>query len=215
MEVSAAIDKRRSVRAFLDKDVEPEKLKVLLGLAGRAPSAINLQPWEVTVVCGQERVRLSTLLVKRLRERRISCSPGAKRPLPTIFVERQRELMKAIQSALGREENFETFINEGSCAFYGAPAALIVSVDEAFSSARLLDVGIFVGYLLLAAEAMGLGTCPIGLVSAFEDDIREFINLKETKRVVIGVAIGYPDPGAPVNQFRSTRVDTSEFVRWR
>lgn len=215
MDITAAVEQRRSVRAFLDTEVEPGKLNALLRLAGRAPSAINLQPWEVTVVSGQERHRLSNLLVKRLRERRISCSPGAKRPLPPLFLERQRELMQALQRALGPGQAFETFINEGSCRFYGAPAALIVSVDEVFSSARLLDLGIFVGYLLLGAEAMGLGTCPIGLVSAFDEEIRELINLKETKRVVIAVAVGYPDSSAPVNRVRSTRADLSSFVRWR
>ena len=85
--------------------------------------------------------------------------------------------------------NFQDFINEGSCNFYGAPTAIIVALDEVFSSARLADTGIAVGYLVLAAHGMGLATCPIGLITAFDDDIRELLNIPEEKKIVIGIIL--------------------------
>jgi nitroreductase len=69
--------------------VERKTVETLLSLATQAPSAINLQPWEFVVVSGIEKKRLSSLLVKRMKERKISCGPGAKKPLPEQFVERQ------------------------------------------------------------------------------------------------------------------------------
>ena len=215
MDVLETIRDRRSTRAFLDKAVDRKTLETLLSLAAEAPSAINLQPWEFIVVTGEERKRLSRLLVKRMREQRISCAPGAKRRLPETFVDRERGLLQCISPALPEETPFGDFINEGSCRFYGAPAAVILTMDDVFSSARLTDMGIAAGYLLLAAHALALGACPIGLITAFEDEIREFLNLSEEKRVVLGIAVGHRDPDHPLNRARSERAPLNELVRWR
>jgi nitroreductase len=162
MDVLQAIEERRSTRAFLDKPVERKTVETLLSLATRAPSAINLQPWEFVVVSGIEKKRLSSLLVKRMKERKISCGPGAKKPLPEQFVERQRGLLRNILPHLPSDANFELFINEGSCNFYGAPTAIILTLDNAFSSARLTDIGIVVGYLVLITHAMDWRPAPSG-----------------------------------------------------
>jgi nitroreductase len=215
VDVLSAIKERRSTRAFLDRPVDRETLERLLYLATQAPSAINMQPWELTVVSGEERKRLSRLLVKRMRERNISCGPGAQKPLPEVFVERQRELLHCILPTLPEATAFNDFINEGSCNFYGAPTAIFLTLDKAFSSSRLTDIGIVVGYLVLAAHAMGLGTCPIGLVAAFDDDIKEFLNLPEDKTVVVAVAVGYRDESSPINRSGSGRAPIEEVTRWR
>jgi nitroreductase len=215
MDVLEAIQQRRSTRAFLEKPVPRETIEKLLSLATQAPSAINLQPWEISVVSGEEKSRLSRILVKRMKERNISCGPGAKRPLPEHFVQRQRELLECMLPNLPAGTLFEAFINEGSCNFYGAPTALILSIDEVFSHARWTDMGIVAGYIVLAAHAMGLGTCPIGLITAFEEEIREELNLPEEKQVIVGIALGYPDPKSPINRGRSERAPLGEVVRWR
>ena len=215
MHVLEAITDRRSARAFLDKPVERETLEKLLSLATQAPSAINIQPWEIVVVSGEERKRLSRVLVKRMKERNISCGPGGTKPLPKQFVERQRDLLQCMLPTLPPNTGFQDFINKGSCNFYGAPTAIILTIDQVHSRARLTDVGIIVGYLVLAAHGLGLGTCPIGLITAFEDDIREELNIPEEKDVVVGVAVGYRDPDDPINTARSDRAPLSEVVKWR
>ena len=215
MDLLEAIEERRSTRAFLDRPVERETLERVLSAAIQAPSAINLQPWEFTVVSAEEKKRLSRILVKRMKERNISCGPGAKSPLPEYFLKRQIGLLECILPNLSDKIPFEEFINGGSCNFYGAPVAVIITLDQVFSSARLTDIGIVVGYFVLAAHAMGLGTCPIGLITAFGDDIKEMLNIAEEKQVVIGIAVGYRDPGAPVNEARSERVPLSDLVKWR
>jgi nitroreductase len=215
MTVLDAMKDRRSTRGFLDKPVERETLERLMYLATQAPSAINLQPWEFFVVSGEEKKRLSRVLVKRMRERNISCGPGANKPLPEHFVERQRGLLECILPNLPEDTRFDEFINEGSCNFYGAPTGVIITLDKAFSSVRFTDIGISVGYLVLAAHAMGLGTCPIGLITAFDDDIREQLNIPDEKQVVIGIAVGYKDESSPLNRARSERVPTRDVVKWR
>lgn len=214
MELEKIITERHSTRAFSDKPVRRETIEKLLSLSTRCPSAINIQPWEFTVVMGEERLRLSRALVKTMRERNISCGPGAVKRLAERFMDRQRRLMDSIAPFLEEGTSFQDFINEGSCNFYGAPVAIIATIDTAFSKSRLVDVGIALGYMVLAAHDMGLGTCPIGLINAFEDEIREALNISEEKEVVIGIAVGYPDPDAKVNRACSSRAPLSETVRF-
>jgi len=214
MEFEKVVTERHSTRVFLDKPVSREAIESLLLLSTRAPSAINLQPWEFTVVMGEERHRLSRVLVKSMRERNISCGPGAVRPLREHFMDRQRKLMDCIFPHLEKGTPFQDFINEGSCNFYGALVAIIVTIDQAFSKSRLVDVGIAIGYLVLAAHNMGLGTCPIGLISAFDEEIREMLNISEEKDVVMGVGVGYPDPDSPINLASSDRAPLQEVVRF-
>jgi len=214
MELEKIINERHSTRAFLDKPVPREILERLLLLSTKAPSAINLQPWEFTVVIGEERIRLSKALVKSMRERNISCGPGAVRTLPEYFMDRQRKLMDCILPYLEKGIPFQDFINEGSCNFYGAPTAIIITIDQAFSKARLVDLGITIGYMVLAAYNIGLGTCPIGLISAFADEIKDRLNIAEEKDVVMGIGVGYPDPDSPVNQAISERAPIHEVARF-
>ena len=214
MELAKVINERHSTRAFLDKPVPRETIEKLLTLSTKAPSAINLQSWEFTVVMGVERKRLSKVLVKSMRERNISCGPGAVSRLSEHFMDRQRKLMDSILPNLEKGISFQDFINEGSCNFYGAPAAIIVTIDQVFSNARLVDLGIAIGYMVLAAHNMGLGTCPIGLISAFADEIKEMLNIADEKDIVMGIGVGYPDPDSPVNQAISDRVPIHEVARF-
>lgn len=215
MKLINAIEERMSTRAFLDKPVDRETLEDLLRLASRAPSAINLQPWEFTVVSGEERIRLSRVLLKRMKEKNISCGPGTTNPLPEYFIERERGLLNTMLPGLPEKTPFQDFINEGSCNFYNAPTSIIITIDKVFSSVRLTDIGIVLGYLVLAAHALGLGTCPIGLITAFDDDIKEELSIPEEKQVIIGVAVGYKDPQAPINKLKSERVPLNDIVKWR
>jgi hypothetical protein len=51
-------------------------------------------------------------------------------------------------------------------------------------------------------------------VKSYEDEIKDHLNIDETKSLAISVALGRPDTNAAINQFRSTRADLKEFVRW-
>ncbi|HOJ71617.1 MAG TPA: nitroreductase [Syntrophorhabdaceae bacterium] len=215
MELLKVIKERKSIRAFKPDIIPKETVEEILTLAANAPSAINLQPWELYVVMGDEKARLSRRLLKAYREKKISCSPGNVKPLAEQFSKRgvaSFELMNPYLEKIGQD--FNVFINEGSCNFYGAPVAIILCLDNAFSKARLVDIGIILGYITLIAYDFGLGTCPIGLISAYEDDIKELLDIPENKDVVIGIAMGYPDWTNPINEFKTPRDSIDSFVRW-
>jgi nitroreductase len=215
MDLSQAIRERKSIRAFKPDPVSREQVEEILAMAILAPSAINLQPWEFTVVMGEEKARLSRRLIKAYKEKQISCSPGNVKPLSEKFSRRGVESFELMNPCLaGMGTDFGTFINEGSCNFYGAPVGIVITLDNAFSRARLVDIGIILGYLLLVAFNCGLGTCPIGLINAYEEEVKDLLNIPDHKDVVIAVALGYPDMDSPVNSFKIPRESLNSFVRW-
>jgi nitroreductase len=215
MDLLKAIKERKSVRGFKPDPIPKERIEEILRLTIHAPSAINLQPWEFIVVMGEEKERLSRRLIKAYKEKQIACSPGNVKPLPTTYGKRGAKTLSAMNPFF--EEmgvNSDQFINEGSSNFYGAPVAILICLDDSFSEARRVDIGLALGYFVLIAHEFGLWTCPIGLIAAYEDEIKDLLNIPENKNVVIGVALGYADWNVPINRFKSQRDNLEEFVRW-
>lgn len=215
MELWQAIRERKSIRAYKHDPIPKETVEEILRLTIQAPSAINLQPWEFIVVTGEEKERLSRKLIKAYKEKQISCSPENVKPLPETYRQRgiaSSESMEPYLEQIG--VSFKQFTNEGSCNFYGAPVAIIICLDDSFSKARMVDIGVALGYLVLSAHGFGLATCPIGLITAYEDEVKDLLNIPENKNVIIGIALGYPDWENPVSGYKSPRENLDKLVRW-
>jgi nitroreductase len=215
MDLVKIIKERKSIRAFKSDPIPKKTIEEILKLAIHAPSAINLQPWEFFVVIGEEKERLSRKLIKAYREKQIPCGPGNVKPLPKTFGKRGAKTLELMTPFLEEMKvNPNQLINEGSCNFYGAPVAIIICQDDSFPKDRFIDIGLVLGYLILTAHEFGLGTCPIGLITAYEDEIKEVLNIPENKNVGIGMALGYPDWEIPINRFKSQREDLEKLVKW-
>jgi len=215
MDLLKAINERKSQRAFRPDPVSKERIEEILKLAIHAPSAINLQPWEFIVVTGEERERLSRRLIKAYKEKQIACSPGNVKPLPKTYAQRGAKTLD-LMTPFFEEMKVDTnqYINEGSCNFYGAPVVILAFFDDSFSKAAFVDVGVILAYLLLVAHHFGLATCPIGLITAYADELKDELNIPENKILVVGLAIGHPDTKSPINRFKSPRDSLDKFVRW-
>ena len=215
MDILTAMTNRQSSRAYLPKPVLRADIEDLLKYAGMAPSAINLQPWEYVIVYGEEKDRLVQQLKRAHAERNVSCGPGTENPLPDKFKNRSRRAAQDMTSKVAEMDlEFNRFVEEGSCSFYGAPIAIIVAIDRLFPKIRYLDVGLSVSYLLLAAQAKGLATCPIGLVTAYGDQIADALDIPDNKEIVLGIALGYADPQSPINCFKTGRENLDAFRSW-
>jgi nitroreductase len=215
MDLLKVMNERKSIRAFKADPIPKEMIEEILRLTIQAPSAINLQPWEFIIVTGEEKERLSRRLIKAYHEKQIGCSPGNMKPLPKTYGKRGAKTLDLMNPFFEEMKvKSDQFTNEGSCNFYGAPVAILLCLDDSFPKARMVDIGIVLGYFVLTAHELGLGTCPIGLITAYEDEIKDLLNIQENKNVVIGVALGYPDWDIAINRFKSPRDDLEKFVRW-
>ena len=215
MNVFEIMKQRRSVRKYLDKPVSRTDIEDLVRCAGAAPSAINLQPWEYVVTYGEEKDRLIRRLKKVHAMKNVSCGPGTSTPLPEKITDRSRRALKVMEPQIAKLNiPFNQFVEQGSCSFYDAPVVIIVLMDKIFPKLRYLDVGLSVSYLFLAAEAKGLSTCPVGLITAYGDDIKDVLNIPDEKEVLLSICLGYEDKTAPENDFKTDREPLNEILTW-
>jgi nitroreductase len=98
---------------------------------------------------------------------------------------------------------------------YGAPYLLVFAVDAGLPlSYACLDTGLLIENVCLAAHDRGLATVIMAMAVRHPDVLRAALPGTETKRFVVGVALGYADPVAPQNGGLRTRADIDEIVTW-
>jgi nitroreductase len=209
---------RTSVRGFTPQPVPDPLLRELLITARLAPSGANLQPGSFIQLRGEVRAQLSEALCVAYREGRAepedySYFPD---PMPSQLRRRQVAAARALYGSLGiaredrgrRDQQFER-----NFRFFDAPVALVVTIERGMGSGCFMDLGMAIYGLLLAAQSRGLGSCAIGAIASYPTLVRSPLGLGLDHQIVCGVAIGYPDPEAPVNTTRTSRAAVEDFFR--
>lgn len=217
MEISEAIDQRRSVRAFKPDLVSQDILRQILQEALRAPSWANTQPWEFAVATGAP---LEEIRKKFLEKSSTSPSPDIQRPpeFPERYVARIRVLDR--QNRLFTPKDWESRKVQ-NFRHYGAPAVIYLLTGREFyyqskglNVWALYDCGAVVQNIALLATKYGLGTIIQAQAAAYPDVLREVLKIPESKIVLLGIAIGYPDWENPINQFRTEREPLESIASW-
>ena len=209
---------RRSVRAFTPQPVADAVLHAVLQEARRAPSGANLQPGYFWQVCGDVREQLSG----RLQQAYEAGAQEAEdygyfpNPLPMSLRKRQVAAAQALYGALGVERGDAA----GRAAqfgrnfqFFQAPVALIITIDCGFGPGGYMDLGMAIYGLMLAAQSRGLATCAIGAMASYPGLIRDVLQLPASQTVVCGMAMGYEDTDAPVNQTVTARAALGDYFQ--
>lgn len=70
----------------------------------------------------------------------------------------------------------------------------------------------FIQTLMLLAREKGLETCPQEAWASWHREVTEFIGAPPEMMLFCGLALGYGDYSAPINQLRSERATVEEFV---
>jgi nitroreductase len=217
--VYEAIRSRQSVRAFLPTPVGRTTVEELLRLASRSASGSNIQPWRVRVIAGDARVRLTQAIFDAVArdgfepyQREWNYYPVRWRE---PFLGRRRKIGWDMYNLLGvakgdfegtqqaRMRNYE---------FFGAPVGMIFTLDEDLEIGSWLDLGIFLGSVMIAARGHGLHTCPQAAFADFHSIIRPLLNIPENEIIICGMALGHIDPDAPVNALKTERADLDAFA---
>jgi len=220
MDVIEAVKKRKSIRGYKPDPVPRQVLEQILELASHAPSAMNTQPWEFTVLTGEvlENVRRSNI---ELLKSGVSLNPEhvvAGWPRESIYRQRQVDLAKQLFQLMDipredREKRAKWL--ERGFRYFDAPAAIILSTDRCLGeSGPLLDIGAVIQTICLTALHFGLGTCIEDQGTMYPQVIRRYAHIPESKRIIAAIAIGYPDWDFPANKVESAREPIKNVTTW-
>lgn len=215
MNLTDAIQRRASIRAFLDTPVADDTIRELLELSARAPSGGNVQPWRIYVVNGEAMGRLQEFLVDRPFD-----TPEYDVYPPKLwdpYRTNRFTLGEAMYDLLGiaRDDRAGRLARLAeNYRFFGAPAAIFCFVDRGMGAPQWSDLGMFLQTFMLAALEHGLDTCPQEAWASYGASIAEFVGAPADEMLFCGVAIGERDPDHPVNTLRSERMPLEEWARW-
>ena len=219
MKVTEAIRNRKSTRAFLDKPV-PQKLVVeILDCARWAPSGVNSQPWQVTVISGEPKRQLGKALAK-CRIDGIKANPDYQyypSEIKEPYITRKRACGRALYKALGIQQNeIENRRKQWMKNYqgFGAPVILLFFIDANLEKGSWVDMGMFIQNVMLAARGHGLETCPQAALAEYPNVVRKRLNISKTKKLICGMALGYADYDDPSYQYRTDREPVKKFVQW-
>jgi len=224
--VDAAIASRFSARAFLPTPVARDLIEHILGVASRAPSGTNTQPWRVYVVQGAKRDQIVT---------EVCAAHDAIRANPALadeyreaydyypekwvspYIDRRRENGWGLYGLLGITKGDKDAMHaqhQRNFRFFDAPVGLFFTIDRVMGRGSLVDCGMFLQNIMVAARAHGLHTCPQAAWNGFSKIIQPIIGMSDNEMMVCGMSLGYADETALVNTFHTPRVAVQEFTTW-
>jgi nitroreductase len=219
MNVTEAVAARISVRAFKPDPVPGALVREILEAAHRAPSGGNLQPWRVHALAGAPLEALKAKGMATLaagletpeydvyppdlwdpfRTRRFVCGEDL---YASISIPREDKPARLRQLARNVE-------------FFGAPVGLFFSLDRKLGYPQWADVGMFMQTVMLLAVERGLDTCAQEFWARLPKTVGDFIDLPDDHMLFSGMALGYRDPEASINGWRTRRDPFEVFAEMR
>lgn len=214
-----AIASRRAVRGYMDREVPLDMVKAALALASRSPSGSNIQPWKVRVLAGDEKKRVSKAILDSL------AAGGKEKPKADWnyypvnwrepYIGRRRKLGWGLYGLLeigkGDTEKAERFRLK-NYEFFGAPVGMIFTLDRDMEIGSFLDLGIFLGQLVVAVRGLGLDSCLQQSFADVHEVLCRELEIPATERVICGMALGYADDSLPQNKLKTEREPVAAFA---
>ncbi len=218
MNVSQAVDYRRSVRGFLNTPVDIALVRDVVIRATRAASGGNLQPWHVDIIHGASMAKLKAIMAEKMAAGGQMETPEYHvypPELKTPYAARRAEVGHMLYNAIGipREDKAgraKWFSN--NFQFFGAPAGLFISLDRQMEPPQCADAGALLNSIMLLLCEAGLDSCPQECWSRYPKTIGNFLGLSEDRILWTGLSIGYKDPNNPANNLRSNRAPADEWL---
>lgn len=219
--VEDALRTRRSCRAFRPTPVPRAQIEHLLTLAARSGSNSNCQPWQVHVLTGAaKRALTADLLAAHDADGRVEIAEYDYQPRADEWPEPFRSRRRRFGTSLYRDTlGIAADDLAGRLAhhrrnydFFGAPVGMIVTVSRAPRQGALVDAGLFLQALMLAARGAGLHTCAQASFLDFHPVLRRHVTIPADQLIVCGLALGYADDTHRLATHRTAREPVESFA---
>ncbi|WFL76530.1 nitroreductase [Altererythrobacter arenosus] len=220
MNVTEAVETRRSVRKFTDQPVDREVLTRILEKAQRAPSGGNTQPWHAVVLTGEPMQALFAKVAEQFPKGRAAHAPEYHIYPPELdgaYEERRFGVGEALYAALEipREDKAKRLMwFAENFRGFGAPVLMLIHTPKYMGPPQWSDIGMWLQTIGLLLREEGLDCCFQEAWAVYSPQIREVVDIPEDHIFFCGIAIGYRDPDAPVNTFDVPRAPLEESIRW-
>ena len=225
--VDAAIESRFSCRAFQPGHAVPrETIEHILQVASRAASGTNTQPWNVYVLTGAAKDDLVAKVCAAHDALRADPALAAEyveaydyypQKWVSPYIDRRRENGWSLYGLLGITKGDKDAMHaqhQRNFRFFDAPVGLMFTLDRVLGRGSLVDCGMFLQNIMLAARAQGLHTCPQAAWNGFASIILPHIGAGPDEMLLCGMSLGWADEAARVNTFRTPREPHEQFTRW-
>ena len=225
MDVVEAIRQRKSIRGFKSDTVPEETLREIMEVALRAPSWANTQPWEFAIVRGEKLEEIRQAFVEKAQATEPT-NPDLAAPagFPEPFDNRRRVVGRKLFEimGIGREDREKrAWWGLQGLRLFEAPVVIYIYTERDFYSQEgglnvwpVFDCGLVAENIMLLAVEYGLGTIPAIQAVMYPDVLRNVLGIPNSKLIVLGIAIGYPDPESLTNRFNSEREPLDSVTEW-
>lgn len=217
MSVSEAVLSRRAIRPFSDRPVPFDLLKRVMGKARYSPSGCNFQPWEAAIVTGEPLRELQAKMATTAPQSPVEyvIQPEA---LPQEYFARLAENgeRQYLAEGIARDDaaGRKAFTMRNYTAF-GALLLLLCYFPHVRGPPQWSDAGMWLQTMMLLLREEGLDSCPQEFLSLYGRLIKDHIGVSDETHVFFcGVAIGYRDDAAPVNNYDRPRVPLERQVQF-
>jgi len=219
MNVKEALETRKSVRAYLDKEVPQEKINAILDAARHAPSGVNTQPWQVAVVSGDAKIKLQTKIEKIFRsgDKGKADYPYYPKDWKEPYTSRRRSCGLQMYKTLEiKREDTDRQMDQWAANYrsFDAPVMMLFFMDAEMQAGSYMDYGMFLQSVMLAATDQGLGTCPQASVADYPELIKSELGYSNDSILLCAIALGYEDQEALINSYRTPREEVDSFTKY-
>lgn len=214
--LSELIRSRHSTRSFTDRVIPRSILDEVFELAHLAPSSLNVQPWQLSVVSGAHLEGLKASMHRAFDEKLpMSLPPNLEdfARYRSLFEEQLYFSPEGFNIPRGDTALYTQTLKQ-NFDFYNAPTVFIVTISKMLSPADVLSVGIYLQTLVLLLSDKGIQGCFQGSVTLWPDLVRKELGLTNDAQLLCSLAVGYEDSEEHINLFRIPKVNWTENVNF-
>ena len=219
MDVRDAVASRYSCRAFLSAT----SLNLSSAISLNA-QLVDTDWWQSPALararldrsaCLNTSRRLFVLAPSYCHEEKEQNTTSIRPKLAEPYETRRRQVGAALYQSIGvtrddRRGRYRQYAR--NFEFYNAPVALLIFLDRSMGPPQWSDVGGYIQTIMLLAREHGLHTCGLEAWTHWHKTVYSALNIPTSLMLFCGMALGYEDPTAPINQWRAPREPFSNYA---
>lgn len=212
-----AIKTRKTIRAFKPEPVPRDILQQIMDAPRYASSWANSQPWEFAVLGGEVMETVRETLGNKPPKGEDFAPDYAYPSFNGVYQERyntlNRQMWEIFGATVGNEADTERIMKLMRRNFE-APHMIVAYLDQSLENISLLDLGAAIQLITLTAHSHGVGCCIMASAVGYPDELRRILGIPDTKKIIVGIAVGYPDPESPLNRIERQREALENYTSW-